>query len=107
MLIALPSMNPQTRFLLVISIIAMVGIFILQAVWLSNYYQVANNRFSLLTEKALINAQEKEHNYRGDIIESKLTQVLSDTNRTLITSRYREHLQMFQYTITSRKDTSS
>jgi two-component system phosphate regulon sensor histidine kinase PhoR len=95
-------MKAGTRYLLVLCVIAVTGVFVLQFFWIRNYYYVNKANFEKEVNLAMEDAVNKEFKVRCDTIEQRVLNLLMDTNQFIIKNKYSIKQKRYMLTITDK-----
>lgn len=95
-------MKKGLRYLLLICVVAVTGVFVLQFVWIRNYYYVNKAEFEKQVNMAFEDAVKKEFSLRCDTIEALIVKKLMDTTEFKISSEYNKKYKRYQYTISNK-----
>jgi two-component system phosphate regulon sensor histidine kinase PhoR len=96
-------MKTSTRYLLILCIAAVAGVFVLQFFWIRNYYFVNKATFEKEVNLAMEDAVKKEFIVRCDTIEQRVVKQLSDTNEYRIRNWYSPTHKNYMLTIYNRR----
>ena len=81
-------MKKNTRYLLILCIAAVAGVFALQLYWVSNYYRINKATFEKEVNLALEDAVKKEFAVRCDTVQQHIFELLMDTTQYSLTVKY-------------------
>jgi two-component system phosphate regulon sensor histidine kinase PhoR len=81
-------MKMSTRYLLILCIAAVTGVFVLQFFWLRNYYYVTQADFAKEVNLAFEDAVDREFKLRTDTVEQMVLISLLDTKQYILKNRY-------------------
>lgn len=97
-------MKKSTRYLLVLCIAAVAGVFALQVYWIINYYQVNKASFQKEVNLAMEDAVKKEFSVRCDTIQQHLFEQLLDTSEYYMNVKYDTAKKTSIFTIANAKN---
>lgn len=97
-------MKKSTRYLLVLCVAAVAGVFVLQLYWINNYYNI--NKLNLEKEVNLVmeDAVKKEFSVRCDTIQRHIFQALMDSTNYSLTVKYNEKVKNTIFSVTNAKN---
>jgi two-component system phosphate regulon sensor histidine kinase PhoR len=99
-------MKMSTRYLLILCIAAVAGVFVMQFYWIRNYYFVNKSTFEKEVNLAMEDAVKKEFILRCDTIEQRVVKQLSDTSEYRIRNWYSPTRKNYMLTIYNRRKPS-
>ncbi|CAM3702198.1 cell wall metabolism sensor histidine kinase WalK [Mucilaginibacter galii] len=93
----------STRYLLILCITAVAGVFVLQYFWIRNYYFVNKATFEKEVNLAMEDAVKKEFIVRCDTIEQRVLNLLNDTNEFIIKNQYNIKQKRYLLTVMDKR----
>lgn len=96
-------MKMSTRYLLILCIAAVAGVFVLQFFWIRNYYFVNKATFEKEVNLAMEDAIKKEFMVRCDTIEQRVLNLLNDTNEFIIKNQYSPKQKRYLLTVMDKR----
>ncbi|WP_276481050.1 sensor histidine kinase [Paraflavitalea pollutisoli] len=97
-------MKKNTRVIFIVCVAAVAMVLALQSGWLVNYYQVNKERFEKDANLAFEDAIKTEFKQRNDTIEALIYQYVKDTNKVIITSKWRPGDSTHVYTVADKTE---
>nr|WP_294792841.1 HAMP domain-containing sensor histidine kinase [uncultured Mucilaginibacter sp.] len=86
-------MKKSTRYLLVLCVAAVAGVFALQLYWIKNYYKLNKLNLEKEVNLAMEDAVKKEFSVRCDTIQQHIFQTLMDSTNYSLTVKYNEKVK--------------
>jgi len=96
-------MKMSTRYLLILCITAITGVFVLQFFWIRNYYFVNKATFEKEVNLAMEDAVKKEFIVRCDTVERRVLNLLNDTNEFIIKNQYSPKQKHYLLTVMDKR----
>lgn len=97
-------MSKSTRLIFIICIAAVGGVFLLQCLWIANYYGVNQERFEKEVNLAFEDAVKTEFKLRCDTLEELMYRFLTDTSQIIISSAWNSRSAAYVYTIANKNN---
>ena len=95
-------MKKGLRYLLLICVVAVAGVFVLQFFWIRNYYYVNKEGFVKQVNMAFEDAIKKEFSLRCDTIEALIVKKLMDTSEFRISSSFNKKYKRYEYKVANK-----
>jgi signal transduction histidine kinase len=86
-------MKKSTRYLLILCVAAVAGVFVLQLYWIDNYYKVSKLNLEKEVNLAVEDAVKKEFAVRCDTIQQHIFQALMDSSNYSLTVKYNKEVK--------------
>jgi len=83
-------MKKSTRYLLILCVAAVAGVFALQLYWINNYYEISKLNLEKEVNLAMEDAVKKEFSVRCDTIQQHIFKALMDSANYSLTVKYNE-----------------
>jgi two-component system phosphate regulon sensor histidine kinase PhoR len=100
-------MKKKTRYLLIISVVALLTVVLLQSAWLVNYFSINKERFNNGANNAMAEAAEQEYKYRLDQTQAGIEKRLLDTAKIMMRSEWLPVPKRWRYIISDKADPNS